>query len=144
MVLHKWLMATVAVVSFSAFGSTGYTPKFDPSHLKAPATGIPNEVSVQGTAHLAALPANFDAKALQPSIARLEAWKPQIITIEALSRTQCDFMRRYRVRYAESVKRYCWDPAPARTATGSTARQGARAGIPTPHFNTLSWRPSHE
>lgn len=115
---HKWLLATAAVVSVSAFGATDYTPKFDPSHLKGPATGIPNEVLVLGTVHLSGLPANFDTQALEPLIARLEAWRPQIITIEALSGTQCDFMRRYSVRYADSVTAYCWDPTPARNATG--------------------------
>lgn len=68
---------------------------------------MPNEVLVLGTVHLSGLKANFNTKTLEPLIARLEAWKPQIITIEALSGTQCDFMRRYSVRYAESMKRYC-------------------------------------
>jgi hypothetical protein len=77
-----------------------------------------NEVLVLGTPHLAQLPANFDPKSLVPLLARLEAWKPQIITIEALSGAQCDYMRRYSGRYADSVKGYCWDPTPARDATG--------------------------
>lgn len=116
--LNKWIMLTAVAISGSTFAATNFNPKFDPSHLKGPDTGKPNQVLVLGTPHLSGLPANFDAKFLQPLIARLEAWKPQIITVEALSGAQCDFMRRYSVRYADSVKTYCWDPAPARAAAG--------------------------
>lgn len=115
--LRKWFMIT-ALISGSALGATDYNPKFDPSHLKSSAIGIPNEVLVLGTPHLSSLAATFDPKFLEPLIARLEAWKPQFITIEAVSGSQCDFMRRYSVRYVDSVKSYCWDPAPARKATG--------------------------
>ncbi len=116
--LRKWVMIT-ALISGSAFaGAKDYIPTFDPSHLKGPDAGTPNEVLVLGTDHLSSLPANFDPKFLAPLIARLEAWKPEVITIEALSGSQCDFMRRNSVRYAESVESYCWDPAPAHEATG--------------------------
>ena len=114
----KWIMLTAAVISTSALAATNFKPKFDPSHLKGPETGVSNDVLVLGTPHLSGLPANFDPKFLQPLIARLEAWKPQVITIEALSGSQCDFMRRYSARYADSVKTYCWDPTPARMVTG--------------------------
>lgn len=116
--LHKWIMFAAAVIAGSAFAATNVHPKFDPSHLKGSETGLPNEVLVLGTPHLSGLSANFDPKFLAPLIARLEAWKPQIITIEALSGAQCDLMRRYGVRYADTVKSYCWDPTPARMATG--------------------------
>ncbi|MES2049844.1 MAG: DUF5694 domain-containing protein [Pseudomonadota bacterium] len=118
MMLHKWIMLTAAVFSTSAFAATNFNPKFDPSHLKGPEAGRFNEVLVLGTPHLRGLPASFEPSSLAPLIARLEAWKPQIITIEALSGAQCDYMRRYSVRYADSVKSYCWDTTPARTATG--------------------------
>ena len=91
---------------------------FDPGALKGPAQGVPNEVLVLGTAHLAYLPATFQPAALQPLNGRLAAWKPRIVAIERLSGTQCAFMRQYPQRYADSVKTYCWDTAPARAATG--------------------------
>ncbi len=77
-----------------------------------------NEVWVLGTPHLSELPASFDPKSLHLLIDRLATWQPQIITVEALSGMQCDTLRRYSARYAESVKYYCWDTAPARAATG--------------------------
>jgi hypothetical protein len=91
---------------------------FDPSKLKGPAKGSPNEVLVLGTAHLARLPATFQPASLRILHERLLGWKPRIIAIEERSGPQCAFMGQYPHRYKESVQRYCWDPAPARAATG--------------------------
>jgi len=92
---------------------------FDPSQLKGPAKGRPNEVLVLGTAHLKYLPAAFQPASLAPLHQRLLAWKPRIIAIEALSGTQCAFVRQYPQRYKDTIASYCgWDPAPARAATG--------------------------
>lgn len=96
----------------------GYQPDFDPSKLKGPASGTPNEVLVLGTPHLSQLPASFDPVNLQLLNDRLAGWRPQAIAIEALSGTQCDFLRRYPHRYKDSVDTYCWNPAPAQAATG--------------------------
>lgn len=90
---------------------------FDPSTLKA-VKGTPNEVMVLGTPHLSQLPAAFKPEHLQGLIVRLVAWKPRLIAIERLSGAQCAFMREHAQRYAGSVETYCWDPAPARAATG--------------------------
>jgi hypothetical protein len=91
---------------------------FDPSKLKGPAKGTPNEVLVLGTAHLSGLKEPFQPASLKRVNERLAAWKPQIIAIEALSGMQCDWLRRFPHRYKETVEDYCWDPAPARAATG--------------------------
>lgn len=91
---------------------------FDPARLKGPAHGTPNEVMVLGAAHLSQLPKSFDPATLQGLRARLASWHPTIIAIEALSGPQCAYMRTYPDRYQETVARYCWDPAPARAATG--------------------------
>src|SRR3546814_13233124 len=61
---------------------------------------------------------SFDPATLRPLLDRLEAWRPQAIAIESLSGPQCDFMRHYPARYRDTVEGYCWDPAPARAATG--------------------------
>ncbi|HEU4374422.1 MAG TPA: DUF5694 domain-containing protein [Telluria sp.] len=92
---------------------------FNPSTLKGPAKGTPNEVMVLGTAHLAHLPATFQPAGIRALNERLMAWKPQIIAIENLSGAQCAMMRQYPHRYQDTVQTYCsWDPAPARAATG--------------------------
>jgi hypothetical protein len=96
------------------------TPKavFDPSTLKGPARGAPNEVMVLGTAHLSQLPPAFKPAALSRLNARLLAWKPRAIAIERLSGQQCAWLRQFPTRFKDTVDTYCWDPAPARAATG--------------------------
>lgn len=91
---------------------------FDPGKLKGPARGPANEVLVLGSAHLSQLPRTFDPAGLRPLLDRLAAWRPQAIAVEDLPGPQCDVMRRYPQRYQDSIASYCWDPAPARAATG--------------------------
>jgi hypothetical protein len=91
---------------------------FDPGKLKGPTRGVPNEVMVLGTAHLSQLPAAFQPAALSGLNARLLAWKPGAIAIERLSGPQCAWLRQFPTRYQETAATYCFDPAPARAATG--------------------------
>lgn len=117
--LRAILTALLAAASAgSAASAQSYHPPFAPSTLKRSAPGAPNAVMVLGTPHLSGLPAGFQPGALAPLLDRLAAWQPQIITVEALSGAQCDFLRRYPARYSDTVEGYCWDPAPARAATG--------------------------
>nr|WP_216666854.1 DUF5694 domain-containing protein [Stenotrophomonas bentonitica] len=95
-----------------------YTPSFHPDQLKGPPVGPPNQVLVLGSPHLSVLPKTFAPDQLEPVLSRLEAWKPDVIAVEAVSGLQCDFMRRNPARYAESVASYCADTAPAHAATG--------------------------
>jgi hypothetical protein len=107
--------ALLCAASVQAQESTGI---FDPARLKGPAKGLPNEVMVLGTAHLSQLKPPFQPASLGLLNAKLAAWRPQIIAIEALSGMQCDHARRFPHRYKDTVTDYCWDPAPARAATG--------------------------
>lgn len=91
---------------------------FDPSTLKGPDKGKQNEVLVLGTWHLSQLPASFAPDSLRTVQARLLAWRPSAIAIEALSGPQCHFLRQFPQRYGDTVRDYCRDPAPARAATG--------------------------
>jgi hypothetical protein len=95
-----------------------YEPDFDPGSLKGPHVGTPNQILVLATPHLSGLPASFKAADLQLLIERLAAWQPHAIAIEAVSGSQCDFMRNYPDRYRDSTESYCWDPTPAQQATG--------------------------
>jgi hypothetical protein len=95
------------------------TETFDQSKLKGPTKGSPNEVLILGTAHLRQLPSTFQPAGLAHLNERLLVWKPRIIAIEALSGTQCAFLRQYPHRYEKTVESYCpWDPARGRAATG--------------------------
>ena len=110
------LLSTFAVAGVAA--AQTYQPDFNPAALKGPATGPHNEVLVLGTAHLSQLPKTVDLANLSLLNERLASWRPQAIAIEALSGMQCEWVRRFPVRYADTIKSYCWDTAPARAATG--------------------------
>jgi hypothetical protein len=112
---------TALLLSMTLCGSAaaqGYQPDFDASAFKGPASGAANEVLVLGSPHLSQLPSTFQVASLTLLNERLAAWKPQAIAIEAVSGPQCDVMRRYPVRYKDSIDSYCRDTAPARLATG--------------------------
>lgn len=99
-----------------------YRPSFHPEDLKGPPKGPPNEVLVLGTPHLAGLPERYTPAALNtllaPLLDRLAAWKPSAIATENVSGLQCDSLRRYPQRYAETIKDYCFDASAAGAATG--------------------------
>ncbi|RVU34474.1 hypothetical protein EOE67_15560 [Rheinheimera riviphila] len=78
-------------------------------------TGPRTQVLVLGTVHLSELPAGFDAKALDPLLDQLAGFKPEIITIEALSGEECDLALRHPVKYGSD---YCAATTLAKTATG--------------------------
>lgn len=116
------LRVTGLAMALVLFGANAHAQDpaiaFEPSKLKGPAKGAPNEVLVLGTAHLAQLPATFQPASLRILNERLLEWKPRLIAIEGRSGPQCASMRQYPQRYKETVETYCWDPAPARKATG--------------------------
>jgi hypothetical protein len=112
------LLAAMFRAADAQTGGYDTTSVFDPSKLKGPAHGRPNEVMVLGTAHLSQLPKVFDPASLDGLLERLAGWHPQIIAIESMPGTLCASMRQYPDRYADTVKTYCWDPTPARDATG--------------------------
>lgn len=113
------ILLILGLCSASALAATpGYAPDFHPEQLKGPPAGRPNEVLVLGSPHLTTLPKTFAPEQLEPLLSQLEAWKPEVIAVEAVSGLQCDFMRRNPARYAESVSMYCPDTAPAQAATG--------------------------
>lgn len=115
----RTLAALLAAACLCTAQAQESTRPFDPSVLKGPAKGQPNEVMVLGTAHLRYLPDSFQPAGLKLLSERLLAWGPHMIAVEERSGPQCAYMRQYPHRYKDSVQSFCaWDPAPARAATG--------------------------
>jgi hypothetical protein len=112
------ILALGAMLCAARAGAQEPAAIFDPARLKGPAKGAPNEVMVLGTAHLSQLKPPFQPAGLALLNERLAAWRPRIIAIEALSGPQCAHLRQYPERHKDAVESYCWDPAPARAATG--------------------------
>jgi hypothetical protein len=108
------LLALVAAQTFVAG-----TPAFDPRLHKKEIAGRPAEVLVLGTTHLSGLPASTDPALFQLLIDRLAQFKPQIITIEALSGEECDALQRFKsVHGADTWDTYCLYTASVEKATG--------------------------
>ena len=110
--------AAALAMSLGSAQAQTYRPSFHPDTLKRSEEGNANEVMVLGTAHLSGWPKTFDMTLLTPLLDRLAAWKPTGIATEDLSGLQCDALRRYPSRYAETVKTYCTDPLLAGAALG--------------------------
>ena len=117
---RRRLLASLAFAAMipTAAAAQDYRPDFHPGQLKGPPAGEPNRVLVLGTAHLSGLPDSFDPVLLAPLLDRLEAWRPTAIATEDMSGLQCDSLRRYPQRYAQTVETYCPDPTAGGAATG--------------------------
>lgn len=108
-------VGTLLTVALSA-AAQDYRPSFHPDQLKGPPAGALNEVLVLGTPHLSNLDKAFRPVMLTPLMERLAAWRPTAIATEDVSGLQCDSLRRYPSRYAETVKTYCGDTTAANAA----------------------------
>ena len=110
----------VAIAMAMAFvgPASARSDPFDPRALKGEVAGPRSEVLVLATPHLSGFPKTFDPATLTPLLDRLAAWRPAIVTIEGLSGPECEFLARYKARYGSTADDYCWDPTPARKATG--------------------------
>lgn len=117
--MHRLLAGILVTAIFhgQVTAAESSAPEFAPGAFKLQ-RGQPNELMVLGTPHLSQLPKSFDPANLSGLMDRLASWQPQAIAIEALSGLQCASMRSYPERYADTIKSYCWDPAPAKSATG--------------------------
>lgn len=72
------------------------------------------QVLVLGTVHLNAMPPGFEPAALDGLLARLAAFRPDIVTIETESGEECDLAARHPARYGPD---YCPSTAAAQAAT---------------------------
>lgn len=83
--------------------------------LDADMAGLRAQVLVLGTVHLGTMPPGFDPAALDGLLARLAAFRPEIVTIETESGEECDLAARHPARYGPD---YCASTAAAQAATG--------------------------
>jgi Family of unknown function (DUF5694) len=101
--------------------SAAQTPAVDPTRFKAHIAGSPSDVLVLGTLHLGQVAGEpIKPDYLEPLLARLAAYKPDIITIEGMSGQSCDILGRYAASYPGVAAQYCRDTKAAEAATGLT------------------------
>jgi hypothetical protein len=102
------------------------TPAFDPRLHKKEIAGRPGQVLVLGSPHLSQLPEKIDPKLLDPLLDRLARFRPDIITIEALSGEECETLRAFKARHGTAWDDYCWPTDDIEKATGLTGPAAAR------------------
>jgi hypothetical protein len=91
----------------------------DLSVLDKDMAGPRAQVLVLGSVHLSELGEGFQPGSLEPVLERLAAFKPEVITIEAISGESCDLMARHPTVYdPESIAPYCSSTDAAKAATG--------------------------
>jgi hypothetical protein len=90
----------------------------DLSGLDKGMAGPPSQVMVLGSVHLSQMP-DGSKPDLQPVLAKLAAFRPEIITVEAIPGESCVMMKRNPAIYAaQDVATYCVDTTAANKATG--------------------------
>lgn len=111
-----WASCALAVALASAGSAHA---QVDLTTLDAGLRGPPAQVLVLGTVHLNALPKDFPRDSLEPLIERLVAFKPEVVTIEAISGEQCDTVARHPAVYGkDGFAPYCASTEAAKAATG--------------------------
>ncbi len=104
----------LTVFTAAALSIQPVSPGIDFSGVQEPLGGEPTQALVLGTAHLRQLPeGSFEPAHMSLVLDRLEAFAPDVITIEAIDGRGCEALRRYDALHPGVAERYCWDPAPA-------------------------------
>lgn len=96
----------------------GIQPAVAKSHNQL--AGEATRILVLGTPHLSDMDEISDEH-LKPLLARLEAFAPDVIAIEAVPGQTCELLRAHREVYPGVADTYCTDPLPARDALGLSA-----------------------
>lgn len=91
--------------------------QFDIAELNASAAGPRTQVAVLGSPHLSGMAETFKPESLAPLLEHLQAFQPDVITIEALPGESCELLTRYSSIYPGAAD-YCSSTEIARKATG--------------------------
>ncbi|TKB43647.1 DUF5694 domain-containing protein [Thalassotalea mangrovi] len=110
-------------IALSALLKTAQAEEFTPENWKDRVHGPLAQVAVLGSPHLSKYGEKFKVESLNSVLNNLERFKPNIITIEAISGPQCEYIRQYSSEYPDVFKNYCWDNHDALKATGLTIAQ---------------------
>lgn len=98
--------ALVAALALACTLPAAAEPAFDPRDYQREVAGQRTEVLVIGTPHLSGAPAGFDPAVLEPLLARLQAFAPDVIAIENLSGESLTVARAYEGIYQDTAKDY--------------------------------------
>lgn len=109
----KWILGLVVACPLAAQAQA--QAQVDLTSLDRDMVGPRAQVLVLGTVHLNGMPEDFNPASLDGVLDRLAAFRPDIITIEALSGEECDLAARHPAKYGPD---YCTGTDAAKAATG--------------------------
>lgn len=105
----KWICGSIAAFPFAV------QAQIDLGALDRDMAGPRAKVLVLGTVHLSIMRKTFNPASLDGVLNRLQAFKPDIVTIETESGEECDLAARHPAKYGPD---YCAPANAARAATG--------------------------
>lgn len=109
------LLAASAALTLSAIAQA----QVGLSALDRRMPGPRSQVLVLGSVHLSEMADGFRPESLEPVLARLLAFRPDVITIENIGGEGCDLLARHPATYPPAnVSPYCADTSAAKAATG--------------------------
>lgn len=111
------------VTTLFGFNALIHSEEFNPKDWKKQIHGPLTQVMVLGSPHLNGFGKNFKVEMLTILLDKLAKFEPEIITIEALSGQQREYIRQYPTEFPGVFDNYCWDNQLAQKITGLTVSQ---------------------
>lgn len=102
------------------------TARFDPRDWRERVAGQRTQVLVLGSPHLSGAPRTFDPEVLEPLLSRLEAFRPDVVAIEALSGESLQALKAYEAVYPDSAESF------GVRSLAAAAKASAESGLDLP------------
>ena len=118
----------ITLLAAAVLNSQPAPPDVDLSGVQVSLAGAPTQALVLGSTHLRQLPEEaFEPAHMALVLDRLEAYRPDVIAIEAINGRGCDALRRFDALHPGVAERYCRDPAPALAVLGVSFAEAVEA-----------------
>lgn len=108
----RYLLPALLAVSAATHVLPCHAQFAPPLGARAEVSGPRTQMMTLASIHLSSHSQDWQAAWLSPLRARIAAWRPQVITIENLSGSQCEMMRSQPGRYGDTYDTYCTDATP--------------------------------
>ena len=118
--MRRALLAVLLSLSLPAFAQ--YEPPLGTQHAVA---GPRTSMLTIASTHLSAHSGKWSKDWLEPLVQRLVAYRPELITIEQLSGSQCETMRNNPAVFGEVFENYCRDATPFQRVLRMTQAEAA-------------------
>ena len=116
---------SAAVLAALALASCGNQDSLNFSGVDPALTVPPTQIMILGTTHLSNYSDTLSMGDLEPLLKRLDAYAPDVITVEDSSGKTCNRARTYPLEHGGYVDGYCFDGAPYREESSLSISEGS-------------------